>query len=392
MYFRKEKMIYTNLSKCHVRDNFIDGEVWILEKNFNELNQILADLNKDESRVPVSFTELPPNKAERPTYTHTNDFIWPFQEIVDTYGIPKYKEINPTYFNIVTFPFLFGVMFGDIGHGLIVLIFALYLCYKSDDIKRDVKSPLRMLAKGRYLFLLMGIFAFYAGWMYNDFLSLSLPVFGTCYENNDKIHQAIKKEDCTYPFGLDPKWRSATNELSFVNSLKMKMSVIFGVLQMLFGLILRGLNDVYFGNYSGLFLETIPQTIFLSILFGYMDVMIYIKWAHDWSDNTAKAPSLISQMMGIFLNGGSVDGKPTWGGKSEDGEGYVQEKFQVIILIISLLLIPLMLIPKPIITYYSQKKKKENPNFNRLQEDNRLVSRLIDKLINKFTNSPYLIL
>ena len=32
------------------------------------------------------------------------------------YGVPRYKEANPMIFTIVTFPFLFGVMFGDVGH------------------------------------------------------------------------------------------------------------------------------------------------------------------------------------------------------------------------------------------------------------------------------------
>lgn len=45
------------------------------------------------------------------------------KEIVNTYGIPRYREANPGLFTIVTFPFLFAVMFGDMGHGLLLFLF-----------------------------------------------------------------------------------------------------------------------------------------------------------------------------------------------------------------------------------------------------------------------------
>jgi len=47
---------------------------------------------------------------------------------VNTYGVPSFKEINPAFFTTVTFPFLFGVMFGDIAHGGALLIFASLIC------------------------------------------------------------------------------------------------------------------------------------------------------------------------------------------------------------------------------------------------------------------------
>lgn len=42
---------------------------------------------------------------------------------MNTYGIPRYDEINPGLFTIITFPFLFGMMFGDIGHGVKYLLY-----------------------------------------------------------------------------------------------------------------------------------------------------------------------------------------------------------------------------------------------------------------------------
>ena len=49
----------------------------------------------------------------------------------------------------------------------------------------------------------MGFFAFFCGLHYNDFLSISPNLFGSCYEinNNDNV---IKKPHCTYPIGVDP--------------------------------------------------------------------------------------------------------------------------------------------------------------------------------------------
>ena len=66
----------------------------------------------------------------------TNSFLAPFQEITDTYGVPTYKEVNPSLFGIVTFPFLFGVMFGDAGHGGMLFIFAALLTLMPDTFTK----------------------------------------------------------------------------------------------------------------------------------------------------------------------------------------------------------------------------------------------------------------
>ena len=103
----------------------------------------------------------------------------PAQEIVETYGVPHYKEINPSYFTTLTFPFLFGVMFGDIAHGSILMAFGIILIWKK--IQFEKHSILKLMLPYRYLIALMGFFATYCGFIYNDFMSISLNLFGSCY-------------------------------------------------------------------------------------------------------------------------------------------------------------------------------------------------------------------
>ena len=114
-----------------------------------------------------------------PTYYNVNSYTISAQEIVQTYGIPRYKEANPSLFTTVTFPFLFGVMFGDIAHGSLLFSFGVYLCFYGDGIK---SGPLRLVVPHRYLFTLMGFFAIYCGFIYNEFLAVNLDLFGSCYD------------------------------------------------------------------------------------------------------------------------------------------------------------------------------------------------------------------
>lgn len=109
-------------------------------------------------------------------------------------------------------------------------------------------------------------------------------------------------------------------------------------------------------------LEVIPQVIFMTILFGYMCLMIIIKWLTDWSGREGSAPSIITLLMKIFLDKGSVDGKPLW------GEAADQENLHMWILIIAGICVPIMLFPKPIIQYMRSSSKKQQ-GFNNLIEE-----------------------
>ena len=140
------------------------------------------------------------------------------------------------------------------------------------------------------------------------------------------------------------------------------------------------MNSLYFGSTLEFVFEFIPQIIFMLSLFGYMIVMIFIKWSIDWTGRSDHAPSLITQLMNIVLKLGdlvrirkdNVDAPlPLW------GDGTSQILVNRIVLIVALLCIPILLLPKPIITYFDKKKKKiqaelalqQDRNYNLIIED-----------------------
>lgn len=135
-------------------------------------------------------------------------------------------------YTIVTFPFLFAVMFGDVGHGLIITIFAAILVIfekKFSKIKTD-NEIWNIFFGGRYIVLLMGIFSIYTGLIYNDMFSKSFNIFGSkwrnVYDNKTlkdhkmlELDPAVAYDGDPYPFGMDPVWQ-VLNNLYYINNTK----------------------------------------------------------------------------------------------------------------------------------------------------------------------------
>ncbi|KAL3515125.1 hypothetical protein ACH5RR_022027 [Cinchona calisaya] len=339
---RREKSIYhtLNMLSFDVTKKCLVAEGWSPIFAAKQIQDALQRATRDSNSQVGAIFRVLHTRESPPTYFRTNKVTSAFQEIVDAYGVAKYQEANPGVFTIVTFPFLFAVMFGDWGHGICLLLATLFLLIQERKYSsQKLGDIMEMTFGGRYVILLMSLFSIYTGLIYNEFFSVPFEIFGrSAYACRDpSCSEAttvglIKVRD-TYPFGVDPAWHGTRSELPFLNSLKMKMSILLGVAQMNLGIILSFCNAKFFRNSINVWCQFIPEIIFLNGLFGYLSVLIIMKW---W---TGSQVDLYHVMIYMFLG-------PT----NDLGENQLfsgQKTTQIVLVLLALISVPWMLIPKP---------------------------------------------
>ena len=109
------------------------------------LDSVKETVGKEAPRSSLMVEEsgtLPYPGIRVPTLLRNLPLVRAFQDVVGLYSLPSYGEIDPSFFVALSFCLFFGFMFGDVGHGLILILGALFL-----QKKRILKKSLATVMK-----------------------------------------------------------------------------------------------------------------------------------------------------------------------------------------------------------------------------------------------------
>jgi len=320
-HVQKEKAVYHTLNKFNydVTHKCLIAEAWAPTAEMDQIREALRRGTAKSGASVQTVVNVVDTRETPPTFFRNTKYTRGTQSIVDAYGMAKYQEFNPAVFSVITFPFLFGVMFGDIGHGIMMAGAGALLCLNEAKLAHLANDEMfGTVYKGRYNIFLMGVFATYAGFIYNEVFAVPSEMFGATawcsgemtddaqcmsYPGTDPAHMTQKwlrnniaqawdfekgmttGEEVTwevYPFGTDPGFAHTANKLNSVNSFKMKFAIIAGVVQMVAGVCCKLMNTLYFKDKITMYFVFGPEIVFINSIFGYLCILIMSKWTTNW--------------------------------------------------------------------------------------------------------------
>ncbi len=145
----------------------IDG--WIPDEDFDELKNVVYEATN--GRAFVSRQEMTEEDEKAVPIEYDNPKVAsPFEEIMDLYARPRYKELDPTTLIFISFPLFYGMILGDIGYALILL--ALAVGIKKAISSEAIKPLMNVLIYCQVSTLIFGI-------LYGEFLGFPLASLHT---------------------------------------------------------------------------------------------------------------------------------------------------------------------------------------------------------------------
>jgi len=207
-------------------------EGWIPSSKAKRIRNDLKSICADE----VIVKDWPAKNAPTQLQNPKGPILATFEKLTLGFGVPKSEEIDPTILWLVTYPLFFGLMFGDVGNGIVVMIASSIIYFYK---RRGLKIPdnaygglggvFSLVIQGSPLLILSGLSSLVVGFLY-----------GTIFGNVEWFRMVT---------GLPgPLWFEPFSNIR----LMLRLSITIGVIHIMSGMILKIVDDLYVRAYREL--------------------------------------------------------------------------------------------------------------------------------------------
>ena len=170
------------------------------EEEVNDLT-VLLDTHVGQENYAIMTDEIPKKHFDFvPTVLKNNALVEPFESVTEMYSLPKYNDIDPTPFMMPFYLVFFGMMSADLGYGL-VLMLGTFAAMKFFNMDKGMARFIKFFHLLSYSVIVWGL-------IYGSFFGATLPI----------------------------QLLSTTDDVITI----LLLSVVFGFIQMVYGLIING--------------------------------------------------------------------------------------------------------------------------------------------------------
>ena len=224
----------------------------------NTLTKLAIDAEVRKFSKYAYIPEVPKERA--PTLERYVKAIDVFKKIVHWYGIPKYGEITPTPITFFLFPFFYGWMFPDLGHGILIFLLGLLLAkwvYKGPNKYLRAIFDGKRFAEWGYIFMQCGIWSIVFSFIESgDVFGIPMHLIGAASAYH-LVHPHVHEGG----FTVAMKGVLAT----------LGWSIIAGIVLLALSLLFKIINDFRFGAIRDAVYFGIPFLIgFISAAFAFV--------------------------------------------------------------------------------------------------------------------------
>jgi V/A-type H+-transporting ATPase subunit I len=271
---KSRKDIITKFGKTD-RTHVITG--WVAKKLVNRLNRICEQSTNGHVSVHYEDPKNNPEPEAVPIRYDNPTWAKPFEHLIKMYSPPRYNEFDPTM--IIALPFLlfFGLMLGDAGYGLVILIFCIYGYFHVGKVRPYVKIA-------SYIGILMGISTIFFGIIMGTFFGDLVPRL--IYDNPElPLYEATV---LGYHLPYDPI-RSPL--------ILLQVSLIIGLIYVTMSIVVAAAQNIRNKEYRNLVLDQISWFILIpSGLILVFEVIFHVEFS-----DTIYYLAVVGTLVGIVL-------------------------------------------------------------------------------------------